>query len=170
MTAPLSTQDCGTQVSLEAFLGALDPETAAELRAIAARIDALERVADGLAGIERRLMPWVGMAALLFLFGIGLILTAGIATAMTASLCLLALPVVAGVYAWQIKPRTQADSEAQALNRAHFLPHGCLYFPRGTQPACVVRVDWVPPPPQPAQTPSHLRDPRKPENRIGSSW
>jgi hypothetical protein len=163
--------EIGARVPLEQFLESLDPETGAELRAAAGRIDELGRTADALSGVERRLLPWALGAAGLFLAGIWLVFQSGTGAALAASLCLLALPLIAAIYAWQIKPRTAADTAMQELNRSHFLPHGGLYFPPGDGAACVVRVDWTPPPePEEDATPVHLRDPRKARNRTDPSW
>lgn len=159
----------GARIPLDQFLQSLDPETGAELRAVAARIDAFSRTAEALSGVEQRLLPWAGGAAVLFLIGLWLLIHVDASLALPTALSMGALPLVAARYAWLIKPRTQADNAAQDLNRTHFLPHGGLYFPPGEGPACVVQVDWSPPP-EPEPTPPGLRDPRKPENRIGSSW
>lgn len=169
MSGERPSDSVGARVPFEQFLANTDPELSAELRAIAARIDALTRTADALAGVERRLLPWAGVAGVLFLAGLWMLLQMDRALALPTTLCLGALPLVATRYAWQIKPRTQADNAAQDFNRQHFLPLGCLYFPPGTEPACVVLVKWSPPLPS-EPTPPALRDPRKPENRIGSSW
>ncbi len=163
------TATTGQPVPLEAFLADLDPEIQGELRAAAARIDALARTADALAHIERKLAPWAVIAGLLFAVGLWGVINPGTIGAPAITLCLTALPLVAAVYAWQIKPRTQADNAATEINRQQFLPQGGLYFPQGQKDACVVAVDWTPPPVV-EKTPVALRDPRKPENRIGSSW
>ncbi len=160
----------GSREPLETFLASIDPEAAAELRVIAAKIDTLTRAADTLADVEQQLLPWAGGAGLLFLAGLWMLLQMDADLALPTTFCLSAMPVVAAIYAWRIRPRTQADNAAQDLNRAHFLPFGCLYFPTGAEDACIVRVEWTPPPPDSDQPPPHLRDPRKPENRIGSSW
>jgi hypothetical protein len=160
----------GERVGLETFLAGLDAAAAAEARTAAAEIDRLAQVGDRMEGIERRYLPWAAGGALLFAIGLWLLVDPRIQPGwLTLALLLGALPAVALAYAWAVGPRTRADDAAERLNRAHFLPHGGLYFPAGARPAAVVRVDWTPPPPEPpiSQAP---RDPRKREYRPGRIW
>lgn len=161
----------GERVPLETFLAGLDEEAAARARVAAAEIDRLALVGDRMEGIERRYLPWAAAGAILFLIGIWVLFDPRFAPDWPLMAALIApLPVVASCYAWAVAPRTRADGAADELNRAHFLPHGGLYFPPGERPAAVVRVDWTPPPPEPpiSQVP---RDPRKKRNyRPGRIW
>ena len=160
----------GERVPLDRFLAGLDEAAAAEARVAAAEIDRLALVGDRMEGIERRYLPWAAAGALLFGIGLWLPLDPRAQPGwLTLTLLLAALPAVAVRYAWAIGPRTRADRAAERLNRAHFLPHGGLYFPPGARPAAVVHVDWTPPEPEPpiSKVP---RDPRKREYRPGRIW
>ena len=160
----------GERVPLERFLGGLDRPSAAEARIAAAEIDRLALIGDRMEGIERRYLPWAAAGALLFGTGLWLLFDPRTQPAWLGLALLLGmLPAVACRYAWAVWPRTRADGAAERLNRAHFLPHGGLYFPRGQRPAAVVRVDWTPPEPEPSisQAP---RDPRKRDYRAGRIW
>lgn len=160
----------GERVALERFLAGLDSAAAAEARVAAAEIDRLAQVGDRMEGVERRYLPWAAGGALLFAIGLWLLFDARLSPGWLALAALLAvLPAVTVSYAWTVRPRTEADRAAEALNRSHFLPHGGLYFPPGERPAAVVRVDWTPPEPEPpiSKVP---RDPRKREYRPGRIW
>jgi hypothetical protein len=155
------------RLPLEAFIRDLDDTSAAELRVVASRIDDLARGCAGLEGIERLFLPWAVGAGALFAAGLYLFFNPALVPGWITALCMLTLPVVAGAYAWQVQPRTRADNAAQDLNKAHFLPHGGLYFAKGADAACVVRVDWTPPAPEEAPK---YKDPRKRENYPGKWW
>jgi hypothetical protein len=158
------------RVPLEAFLAGLDAAAAAEARLAAAEIDRLAVVGDRMEGVERRFLPWAGLGAVLFAVGLWLLFDPRIQPGWPVLAVLLgALPAVAVGYAWTVAPRTRADRAAEALNRAHFLPHGGLYFAPGERAAAVVRVDWTPPAPEPpiSKVP---RDPRRRDYRPGRIW
>ena len=157
------------RVSLDAFLAPLSDEDAGAARAAAARIDDLARVGAAIEGIERRFLPWAIGGAVLFVLGLWLLIHPGVLPGPVMTLSLAALPGVAATYAWRVRDRTKADNAAEALNREHFLPHGGLYFPADERGACVVRVDYTPPPPELplSQAP---RDPRKKAVRAGRIW
>jgi hypothetical protein len=161
----------GERVGLERFLAGLDAAAAAEARGAAAEIDRLALVGDRMEGIERRYLPWAAGGAVLFLIGLWLLVDPRLHPGGLALGVLFAvLPATGLAYAWAVAPRTRADRAAEKLNRAHFLPHGGLYFPPGPGPAAVVRVDWAPPPPEPpiSKVP---RDPRKKRDyRPGRIW
>ncbi len=160
----------GDRVALEAFLAGLEATAAAEARVAAAEIDRLALVGDRMEGIERRYLPWAAGGALLFAAALWLLVDPRVRPGwLLLSLLLGALPAVAAAYAWAVRPRTRADRAAERLNRAHFLPHGGLYFPAGARPPAVVRVVWTPPEPEPpiSKVP---RDPRKREYRPGRIW
>jgi hypothetical protein len=160
----------GERVALERFLAGLDARAAAEARVAAAEIDRLALVGDRMEGIERRYLPWAAGGALMFAIGVWLLFDPRVQPGwLTLALLLGALPAVAVAYAWAVAPRTRADRATERLNRAHFLPHGGLYFPPGARPAAVVRVDWTPLPPEPpiSKVP---RDPRKRDYRPGRIW
>jgi hypothetical protein len=121
-------------------------------------------------GIERRCLPWAAGSALLFGIGLWLLLDPRVQPGWpTLAVLLAALPAIALAYSSAVAPRTRADRAAERLNRAHFLPHGGLYFPAGARAAAVVRVRWTPPPPEPpiSKVP---RDPRKRDYRPGRIW
>jgi hypothetical protein len=161
----------GERVPLETFLAGLDENPAAEARVAAAEIDRLALVGDRMEGIERRYLPWGLSAAALFVVGLWLLVDPRIAPGwLPLALLLSALPAVGLHYASAVGPRTRADRAAEKLNRAHFLPHGGLYFPPGERPAAVVRVRWTPPEPEPPISEAP-RDPRKKrEYRPGRIW
>lgn len=167
-----ATSAAGERVELEAFLAGLDDDAAAEARVAAAEIDRLARVGDGMAGVERRFLPWAAAAALLFALGLWLLFHPQIRIGWWIAVMLAALPAVSIAYAVRVAPRTRADNRAEALNRQHFLPHGGLYFPPGERSAAVVRVDWTPPEPSEPDLPISKapRDPRKREIRPGRIW
>lgn len=136
-----------------------------QLQTIAAEIDQLAAPGAALEGIERRYVPWLIGAAVLFIVGIILFLRPAfldgahvLTNFWVILICLGALPALGMHFAFAIRPRTRADRQVDALNKAHFLPHGGLYFPAGERPAGVILVDWQPPAPP---RPSHLKDPRK---------
>ena len=159
----------GERVGLDDFLAGVDEAAAARARVAAAEMDRLARVGDAMEGVERRFAPWAAIAAALFAVGLWLLFDPRVSAGWLPLAALLSgLPAVALAYAWRVAPRTRADAAAELLNRAHFLPHGGLYFPPGERPAAVVRVDWTPPPPEPPP-PAH-RDPRKREIRPGRIW
>jgi len=159
----------GERVTLEAFLAGLADGQAANARAAAARIDEIARIGDAMEGIERRTIPWAILAGLTFIGGLWLFMHPGLVNRWLVTACLAALPGVAIAYAWRVRDRSRADAETETLNRAHFLPHGGIYFPPGDGPACVVRVDYTPPPPELplSQAP---RDPRKKPLGAGRIW
>ena len=160
----------GERVPLETFLAGLDEAAAGEARVAAAEIDRLALVGDRMEGVERRYLPWAATGALMFAIGLWLLFDPRIQPGwLTLALLLGALPAVGFGYAWAVHPRTRADRAAEKLNRAHFLPHGGLYFPPGPRPAAVVRVRWTPPEPEPpiSKVP---RDPRKRDYRPGRIW
>jgi hypothetical protein len=160
----------GERVSLDAFLAGLDGAAAAEAGVAAAEIDRLALVGERMQGVERRYLPWAALGALLFGIGLWMLVDPrGQPGWPTLGLLLAVLPATAIGYARAVRPRTRADQAAEHLNRAHFLPHGGLYFPPGERTAAVVRVAWSPPEPEPpiSQAP---RDPRKRALRPGRIW
>ena len=160
----------GQKVPLEAFLAGLDAAAAAQARVAAAEIDRLAAVGDRMEGVERRFLPFAAAGALLFAVGLWLLFDPRIQPGwLVLALLFGAFPAVALGYARAVAPRTRADRAAEELNRAHFLPHGGLYFPPSERPAAVVRVDWTPPEPEPpiSKVP---RDPRKRDYRPGRIW
>jgi hypothetical protein len=120
-------------VDLATFLARLPEAERAEVRAAAARIEALEREIGPPGWIERHLIP-LGVAALgLFALGIaGLIgVLAGLRGAIGLGgvvLLVSAFPLLVGAYLWSVRDRTRLDRAKMALNEAHFLPHGGVYF------------------------------------------
>lgn len=119
-------------VSLERFLAELPAEDAAEARAAAARIDALEREIGPPGWLERRVIR-LGLAALaLFAAGVALLLARayglqGLPGAVLVPL-LGAFPALVLAYMWSVRGRSRLDHEKMALNESHFLPHGGVYF------------------------------------------
>lgn len=154
------------RIPLQVFLAELPEIEAAEARVAAAKIDALARTGQAMVGVERRFLPWALLGAGSFVLGIWLFLSG---LGWPALACFSVLPVVATLYWRHVQPRTEADREADRLNRSHFLPHGGLYFAEGEMPGCVVRVSWSPPEPEPplSQAP---RDPRKRDVLPGRIW
>ena len=80
--------------------------------------------------------------------------------------CLGAFPAVAVLYAYKALPRSKLDAEIETLNQRHFVPLGGVYFPAGSAPAGVIRVDYTPPDPEDGT----YKDPRKEKHRIGPMW
>ena len=161
--------EAGEKIGLEAFLNGLPADTAAELRTIAARIDDLARTGDALEGIENRFRPWVIGTGAAFVLGLVFFFMPDQVNRWIALALLGALPCLCAVYAWKTRARTWADSDIDRLNRDHFLPHQGIYFPASQTPAGVVRINYTPPPPEPAPG-TYPKDPRKPENYPGTRW
>lgn len=144
-------------VPLDAFLAELSADEAAQARAAAARIDALEREIEPPGWLERRIIG-LGLGALaLFAAGVALLLAraAGVVGwPGTAALVpmLGAFPALVLVYVWSVRGRTRRDREKMALNERHFLPNGGLYF-GGHDGLCdrTPRVMRVEPPPERAE-------------------
>ena len=164
------------RVDLDTFLSARDEMAAAELRAIAARMDELARVGDALDGIEKRFLPWAAMTGLFFLLGLLTFISPSLFLLVPwptnywlLVVCLAGLPVVCTVYALRVMPRSRADAEIESLNREHFLPHGGMYFPPGERPASIVLVEWTPPAPE-RPLREAPRDPRKQKPKPGMMW
>lgn len=129
MTDPAAAQT----IPLEAFLAVLPADEAAEVRAAARRIDALERKTGPPGWFERHLAG-LGLAALL-LFTLGVLLLAGLAAGVLAGFGVLLVPPLLGAfpalmlcYVWSVRGRTRIDREKMALNERHFLPRGGVYF------------------------------------------
>jgi cbb3-type cytochrome oxidase subunit 3 len=139
------------RIALDRFLATLPPEAAAELRAEAERIDALERQVMPVRGIERRLKVPFYVSAAMFVIGLVVFLASGRdletvrALIGEIGLCLLlgALPALAIYYAYRVRWRTRADRAAFEANRDHFMPHGVIYFPAPdkNQTPVVIPVD-----------------------------
>ena len=159
----------GEKVPLEDFLRDLSADDAAEVRIAATRIDEFARVGNALGGIEERFRPYAISAGGLFVLGLVLFFLPDLINRWLSFACLIALPALCAVYAWKTRERTWADSDIDKLNKAHFLPLGGIYFPASDTPAGVIRVDYTPPPPEPAPG-SYPKDPRKPENYPGNRW
>ena len=130
---------------LEAFLAGLPDEDAAAARVAAARIDALEREAGPPGWIERNLTWLVAVSLVLFAMGAGAlfgifdwgraVFGLGGITVMVA-----VFPAVMLTYLLSVRGRTGADQEKIALNEAHFLPHGGVYFGADSGGGKVTRV------------------------------
>ena len=120
-------------VSLDAFLARLTDEDAAELRALAAQIDALEREVGPPNWIERNIL-WLGAAALA-LFGLGLAAFIGGFTGMMTAvglggvvLMVAGFPALIFAYLLSVRSHTRIDDRKMELNEKHFLPRGGVYF------------------------------------------
>ena len=161
--------NAGEKVSLETFLRDLTEEEAAQARTAAAKIDDLARVGHALGAIEDRFKRYAIGAGIVFVIGLVLFFMPTLVNRWVAFFCLSALPGLCAVYAWKTRERTWADSDIEKLNKRHFLPHQGLYFPRSETPAGVVRVEYTPPPAKPPPG-TYPKDPRKPENQVGSRW
>jgi hypothetical protein len=143
--------------SLEEFLAGLPDEDAANAQVAAARIDELEREAGPPGWIERNLIWLVAVSLVLFVIGAGalfgvfawgrVVLGLGGITIMVG-----AFPAVMLTYLLSVRGRTGADHEKMALNEAHFLPHGGLYFGGNGGTGKVTRVS------PPKKTEINLRD------------
>ncbi len=136
-------------VPLEAFLAELPEDDAAEARAAAARIDALEREVGPPGWLERHLVP-LGLGALV-LFTIGVLTLLGHMAGLRSFLGLAAVvPLVAAfpllvlAYVWSVRGRTRLDRQKMELNERHFLPHGGLYFGARNGEGKVMRVEVRP--------------------------
>ncbi|MGI9409491.1 MAG: hypothetical protein ACR2OV_05430 [Hyphomicrobiaceae bacterium] len=148
------------RVTLAEFLGSLDGEVAAHVKAAAAAIDDLERRAQPVRGIERRLAPVLFASAIAFVLGLTLFFAGKNALFGSFSwidnlgitLLLGGLPILGFYYAFRVRWRTRADTRSFELNQTHFIPHGGIYF-AATNPsetASVVLIDptqgWKPKP------------------------
>ena len=116
--------------SLAEFLARLSEAEAAEARAAAARIDALEREIGPPGWIERNLVPLVAVSAVMFALGLvgffaGLAGWIGLGGVV---LLLSAFPLLMFLYLLSVRGRTRLDDAKMALNEKHFLPHGGVYF------------------------------------------
>ena len=149
------------RISLAEFLASLDAEAAGHVKAAAEAMDELERRAQPVRGIERRLAPVFFASAISFV--VGLILFFAGKNALfglvqldrqprRVTLLLGALPLLGFYYAFRVRWRTRADTRSFELNQTHFIPHGGIYF-AATDPsenASVVLIDpnqgWKPKP------------------------
>lgn len=136
--------------TLKAALPGLTQADPTRLRQITAEIDRLAASVQHLDDADRRYVPWALAGAGLFAIGLGLIFAPSLLQiwpfnhlTWTIPLCLAVLPVVAVHFALRVMPRSRVDTEIDALNRKHFLPHGGLYFPPGPGPGCVMLVDMA---------------------------
>ena len=133
-------------VPLETFLAELPEEEKAEAREAAERIDELERDIGPPGWIERHLVG-LGLAALaLFAAGLALFFAraGGIGWAPGAAVLvplLAAFPLLALAYLWSVRARSRLDRQKMALNEAHFLPHGGVYFGSRAGRGQVMRVE-----------------------------
>lgn len=159
----------GEKVSLEVFLADLPPDTSAEVKTAAAKINDFARVGNAMGNVEERFKPYAIGAGVLFLLGLVLFFLPDLVNRWFSFLCLIALPGLCAVYAFKTRRRTWADKDIEDLNKKHFLPHGGIYFPRSDTPAGVIRVDYTAPPPEPPPG-TYPKDPRKPENHPGTRW
>ena len=156
--------------ALAADYDVLETPDQSELRAIASKIDRLSAAHAELDGIEWRYLPWAAVGLIFFLLGLLVFilptLIPGLSGFIPTLVLLGFLPALAIHYTIRVRPRSNADGEIEALNRAHFLPRGGLYFPASDQPAGVVLVDWTPPESD-AQRP---KDPRKEKDPQDPNW
>lgn len=129
---PEARPDPRPTVSLETFLAELPAEEAAEARAAAARIDALERAIGPPGWLERHLVRLAVAALALFLAGVALLLARAYGLQFLPGAALVpllgAFPALVLGYLWSVRGRSRLDHEKMALNDAHFLPHGGVYF------------------------------------------
>ena len=124
------------RLDLDSFLAGLPADKAAQLRVQAERIDALERHALPVRGVEQKL--WRPFLVSLAMFATGLVLFLASGRHLNVvrqligeiGLCILlgALPGLAIYYTYRVRWRTKADMAAFNVNRDHFLPHGVIYF------------------------------------------
>lgn len=144
-------------IPLEAFLAVLPESEAAEVRAAAHRIDALEREIGPPNWLEQNLvgfglgtlMLFTAGLALLALRAAGLIAFVGLGMVMPL---LAAFPALVLAYLWSVRGRTRLDREKMDLNDRHFLPHGAVYFGDEDGNRLVMRVE------PPAEGPPTLRE------------
>jgi len=141
------------KLELDEFLSLLTVEDAAQARSAAARIDALEREIGPPGWIERNLLVLALVSVIFFVLGLGGLLgffAWGRAIFGLGGITLMvsAFPGLMLAYLWSVRGRTRADAKKMELNKAHFLPHGAVYF--GNAPDSrpgrgqVTRVDWNP--------------------------
>ena len=149
MTGPMqatTTPASRPTVPLEAFLAELPPGEAAEARAAAARIDALERRIGPPGWLERH-RAGLGLGALaLFTAGLALFIARAVGVGGMPGPALLvpmlaAFPALALGYLWSVRGRSRLDREKMVLNETHFLPHGGVYFGARDGGARVLRVE-----------------------------
>lgn len=127
----------GIHIPLETFLARLSDDVAGEARAIAGRIDELDRSVRHLDGIELKYLPWALIAILLFIASGFLLLSEGqvfrSVRAIVGPTGMIgmagALPVLGIIYSFKVRGRTRADSQKFELNKTAFVPHGGIYFP-----------------------------------------
>lgn len=149
--------------ALHADLGELPRSDRLAMREAAARIDRLALAGHEIEAIERRFLPWALASGVAFLTGFWAFFNPEAVNRWLALVLLASPAFVATTYMWRVRHRSAADAEAERLNRAHFLPHGGLYFAAAGGPACVVRVEWTPP------TPEEEATAKKPL-RAGTFW
>jgi hypothetical protein len=131
------TTAASERVPLATFLATLPTDVAAQLKAQAERIDALERQVVGVRGIENQLKVPFFVSVAMFAVGLVAFFASGRDLTLVRTLigevglCLLlgALPVLAIYYTFKVRHRTRADQAAFEANRNHFMPHGAIYFP-----------------------------------------
>lgn len=133
-------------IPLEAFLARLPEDAAAEARAAARKIDALEREIGPPRWLERNLVGF-GLGALL-LFTLGILLLAGRAAGLLRFVelfvvvpLLAVFPALVLAYLWSVRGRTRLDHEKMGLNERYFLPHGGVYFGTRDGTRKVIRVE-----------------------------
>ena len=140
------------RITLDAFLDGADGATAAQLRAIAAKIDELEKRTSKITEAEASMFPAIVGGGLMSLLGTAAMVSGveaynmfeGIIGKVGITILLAGLPVALAAYGLRVYPRSVADTQKMDLNKAHFLPHGALYFPAdgaSDEQACVVLVD-----------------------------
>ncbi len=129
----------GERIELDEFLGGLSDEAAAQARVAAAKIDRLEQTTDAYRGVEAKYTAPFLVSVILFVAAIVLLFDVGglfadmrnILGGLGLTAMAAALPISAVVYVFHVRGRTRADREKMDLNRAHFIPHGGIYFSRG---------------------------------------
>jgi len=158
----------GERIPLDTFLAELTDEQAADARAAAERMEALERQIGPPGWIERNLFSLAIIALTLFLVGVAALV--GIFSWLRSvigiggiTILVAAFPALIFAYLFTIRNRTAVDNQKMALNERHFLPRGGLYLGSPGQEASGIVLRVAPP----SQGEPTLRD--KVEARYASA-
>jgi len=130
------------RIPLSAFLEGLPAEAADQLRDVATIMLRNEQAAVELRGVEAELRPYFYFSVCSFIAGLVAILyfsePGGLVDRIDGSwpVVIAALGFLPGLmtyYAFRIRKRSQSDVQNLDLNKAHFVPHGAIYFPSDSE-------------------------------------
>ena len=128
-------------VDLETFLNGLPEETAAKVRAAAARIDELEHAAERIGASDQRYLKMFAVAGLLAIAA-GIFTLGGFGGFEPGQLAIKeltimamagAFPLLILIYSVRMRERTKIDQKKFEIIESHFLPYGAVYLPPGVE-------------------------------------